>query len=165
MAPGNVTADSGAIGGSFGGRRQQGEAVQGGGAGGAGAASGFLGPELRDRSQANVGLPATGTRLLCGLVGTDQPDAKGGECVGSTDGGRREGKARGGGFAQADAANRLPGSELQVESWAGVAREDAMAGDGVVEGLMVNERQQGRFGHGGDTGGAEATCRFLEPEL
>ena len=37
---------SGAIGGSMGGRRQQGEAVRGDGAGGPGAASYFLGPEL-----------------------------------------------------------------------------------------------------------------------
>ena len=165
VAQGSVTADSGAIGGSLGGKRQQGEAVRSDGAGGTGAASGFLGRELRDGSRADVGLPATGTRLLCGLVGTDQPGAKGDEYVGSTDGGRQEGKARGGGFERADAANRFPGSKLQVESRAVVAREDATAGDGVDGGLMVNERQQGGVGHGGDSGGAEAACRFLEPEL
>ena len=131
MAQGSVTADSGAIGGSLGGKRQQGEAAQGDGAGGAGAASGFLGPVLRDGSRADVGLPATGARLLCGLVGTDQPDAKGDEYVRSTDGGRQEGETKGGGFERADAANHFLGSELQVESRAGVAREDATAGDGV----------------------------------
>jgi hypothetical protein len=119
--------------------------VQGGGAGGAGAASGFLGPERRDGAQADVGLPATGARLLCGLVGTDQPGAKCDEYVGSTDGGRQEGEARGGGFERADAANCFPGSELQVESQAGVAQEDATAGDGVDGALMVNGRQQGRI--------------------
>ena len=50
VAQGSVTADSGAIGGSLGGKRQQGEAAQGDGARGAGAASGFLGPELQDRA-------------------------------------------------------------------------------------------------------------------
>ena len=42
----NAAADSGAIGGSMGGGRQQGEAMRGNSAGGAGAASCFLGPEL-----------------------------------------------------------------------------------------------------------------------
>ena len=30
---------------------------------------------------------------------------------------------------------------------------------------MMDERQQGGVGHGSDSGGAEAACRFLEPEL
>ena len=165
VAQGSVTADSGAIGGSLGGKRQQGEAVQGDGAGEAGAASGTLGPELQDGSRADVGLPATGTRLLCGLVGTDQPGESGDEYVGSMDGVRREGEARGGDPAQADAANRFPGSELQVEPRAGVVREDAMAGDGVDGGWMMSERQQGGVGHGGSLDEITAAGCFPRPEF
>ena len=51
----SATADSGATGGSMGGGRQQGEAVCGDGAGGAGATSCFLGPELCGGSRADVG--------------------------------------------------------------------------------------------------------------
>ena len=110
MAQESATADSGAIGGSMGGRQQQGEAVRGNDAGGAGAASCFPGPELRGGSQADVGLPVAGARRLCGLVGTDQSGADGDDCKGSTEGGQQQGEAMGGGSEQADAASCFPGS-------------------------------------------------------
>jgi hypothetical protein len=81
------------------------------------------------------------------------------------DGGWREGEARGGGSEQADAANRFPGSELQVESRAGVVREDAMAGDGVDGGGMMSEWQQGGVGHGGSLDEITAAGCFPGPEL
>ena len=40
-----------------------------------------------------------------------------------------------------------------------------MADNGDSGGLKVSERQQGGVVHGGSFGGAEAACRFLEPEL
>ena len=56
-------------------------------------------------------------------------------------------------------------SELQVKCRADVAREVAMTGDDDSGASMVSERQQGGVVHGGSFGGAEAACRFLEPEL
>ena len=137
--------------------------ANGDGAGGAGEADGLLEPELQDRSRADVGLPATGARL-CGLVGTDQPGGNGDEHAGSTDRGRREGEARGGGFERADTANRFPGSELQVESRTGVARAAAMADCGINGGSMMSGRQQGNVGHGSSLGVQAAGC-FPGPEL
>ena len=127
----------------MGGKRQQSEAVQGDGAREVDAASGILGPELQDGSRANVGLPESGTRLLCGPVGTDQPGDSGDEYVGSMDGRWREGEAGGGGSAQADAADRFPGSERlcspagagKKENGSATARAELMAGragDGVA---------------------------------
>ena len=87
-----ATVDSGVIGGSMGGGRQQGEVVRGGGAGGTGVASCFPGPEVRSGSRADVGLPATETRHLCGSVGTGQLGTDGGKFVGSTEGGRQQGE-------------------------------------------------------------------------
>ena len=85
----SATADGGADGGSVEGRRQQDEAVQGDGAGGAGAASCFLGSELCGGVWADVGLPVAGARHLCGLVGTDRSSVEGDDYVGSMGGGRR----------------------------------------------------------------------------
>ena len=106
-----------------------------------------------------------GARQLCGLVGTGQSGTDDGEYVGLMGNRRQQGGAVGGGSEGADVASCFLGSELRVRSRADVAREVAMAGDGDNGGSMVGERQQGGVVHGGNLGGAEAVCSFLEPEL
>ena len=98
-------------------------------------------------------------------MGTDQLDADLSGYVGSMEGERQHGGAMGGCVRGAGAASCFPRSELQVESQAGVAREDATAGDGVDGGLMVSERQQGGVGHSGNLGEITAAGCFPGPEL
>ena len=93
----------------MGGGRRHGEVVRGDGAGGAGTANCFLGPELRNGSRADVGLLVAGARHLCGLVGTDWLGADGDEYMGSLEGGRQQGEAVGGGTEGADAARYFLG--------------------------------------------------------
>ena len=133
--------------------------------GGAGAAICFLGSELRGTSRANVGLPVAEARQLCGLVGINQSGADDDGYVGSAEGGRRQGEARGGGSEPADAAGCFPGLELQARSRADVARKVAMTGDGDSGGLMVGERQQGGSVHGGSLSEVKAATCIQGPEL
>ena len=161
----SATADSSTIGGSMGGRQQQGEAVHCDDAGGVSTASCFLGPELQAEFRADVAQKSA----------TADSSAIGG-AEGTMGGGWQQDKiaVKEGLQVAAESQGVAPDHGtvpwmLGPESWADVVsmwcQPDATVGDGNSGGLMRSARQQGEVACGGDNGRAVAACCFLGPEL